>query len=143
MSLDTNENWPGFSPKESLQWARALLRHSPQALPPSYKALAHADISRGVPHAGPDWMRTAEAARTIDFTPVLYHSLFKSLESIDPDSFRWHPKNREITNRACVPGIPFETELWKEWPQLVLKDDFSPGTAAELVLTFADVNYRS
>lgn len=143
MSRDTNENWPGFSKEESLQWARVFLRHSPQALPPSDKALAHADISRGIPHAGPDWVRTAEQARTIDFTPVLYHSLFTSLESIDADSFRRHPKHREITNRACVPGIPFDTELWKEWPQLVLDDEFAPGTAAELVLTFADMTYRS
>lgn len=143
MSLETNENWPGFSPGESLHWARALLRHSPQALPASYKGLAQADISRGVPHAGPDWVRTAQQARTIDFTPVLYRSLFKSLESIDADSFRWHPRNRQITHRSCVPGIPFETELWKEWPQLVLEDGLAPGTAAELVLTFADVTYRS
>lgn len=143
MSLETNENWPGFSPEESLQWARALLSHSPQALPPTYKALAHASISRGVPHEGPDWRRTAEQARTIDFTPVLYHSLFKSLQSIDPGAFNWHPKHREINKRACVPGIPFETQLWKDWPQLVLKDGFSPGTAAELVLTCADLTYRS
>lgn len=97
MSLETDENWPGFSTAESLQWARALLRHS----------------------------------------------LFRSLESIDADSFRWHPKNRQTTNRACAPGIPFETGLWKRWPQLILDDGLAPGTTAELVLTFADVTYRS
>ena len=143
MSLETNKNWPGFSAAESLQWARVLLSYSPQALPASYKGLALADINGGKPHAGPDWVRTAAQARDIDFTPVLYNSLFTSLESIDPDSFLWHPQNRQITRRACVPGIPFETQLWQEWPQLVLADGFSPGTAAELVLTIADVTYRS
>ncbi|GAA1554775.1 MULTISPECIES: hypothetical protein [Brevibacterium] len=143
MTRETNESWPGFSSEESLQWARALLSHSPQALPASYKGLALADIKNGKPHAGPDWVRTAEQARAIDFTPVLYNSLFNSLQAIDPDSFLWHPQNRQISQRACVPGIPFETQLWKEWPQLVLTDGFSPGTAAELVLTFADLTYRS
>lgn len=143
MSFETNERWPGFLEAEALEWSRVLLRHSPQPLPASSKAQMSTAVSRGTSVIAPDWRRTAEQARTIDFTPVLYHSLFKSLESIDPDSFRWHPKNRQITRRICVPGIPFETELWKEWPQLVLKDGLSPGTAAELVLTFADVTYRS
>lgn len=143
MSLETNERWPGFSEVEALEWSRVLLRHSPQPLPASIKAQMSEAVTRGTPVVAPDWVRTADLAREADFTAVLYHALFTSLESIDPDSFRWHPKNRQTTHPRSVPGTPFEAELWKEWPQLVLKDRLSPGTAAELVLTFAEVTYRS
>ncbi|AOP52090.1 MULTISPECIES: hypothetical protein [Brevibacterium] len=137
MSLDTNESWPGFSPEESLQWARALLHHSPQPLRASIKAQMSEAVTRGTPVAGPDWARTADQARACGFTPVLYRSLFQVLRSIDPVSFTSHPHHRRIAYRNYVPGTPFEPELWHEWPRLVLNDGCAPGTAAELVLLFA------
>lgn len=140
MSLEANERWPDFSDAEALRWSRALLHHSPQPLTAGIKAQMSEALSRGTPVVGPGWVRTAEQAREAGFTPVLYHSLFTALHAVDPDTFRSHPHHRRSTHRRQVPGVPFEPELWHEWPRLVLNDGFSPGTAAELVLLFARSN---
>lgn len=137
MSHETTEPWPGFSPTEALDWSRVILHHSPRPLPATFKAQMSEAIRRGRPVAAPDWARTAAQARDSGFTPILYHSLFTALHAIDPSSFKSHPHHRRVTHRNQVPGIPFEAELWHEWPQLVINDGFAPGTAAELVLLFA------
>ncbi|MCF2573499.1 hypothetical protein [Brevibacterium sp. UCMA 11754] len=137
MSHEAAERWPGFSETEALEWSRVILHHSPDPLPASIKAQMSAAIRRGTPVAAPGWARTADQARDCGFTPILYHSLFAVLHAIDPNSFRSHPHHRQVTHRNQFPGVPFEAELWQEWPRLVLNDGPSPGTAAELVLLFA------
>ncbi|MDN5588458.1 MAG: hypothetical protein L0G69_18050 [Brevibacterium sp.] len=137
MSHETNERWPGFSETEALEWCRVILHHSPEPLPASFKAQMSKSIKQGIPVVAPGWARTADQARESGFTPILYHSLFTALQAIDPSSFKSHPHHRRVTHNNRVPGVPFEAELWHEWPRLVLKDGFSPGTAAEVVLLFA------
>ena len=79
-------------------------------------------------------MLTAARAREDGFTPVLYQALFESLQTIDVRAFRSHPGRRRTTFRSYVPGIPYESEIWNDWPRLFLEEEFDARTATALVL---------
>lgn len=142
-----HSSWPGFDAVESLRWARVLVRHSPDPQRPGIKAQIHVALERGVPVAGPDWVRTADLARSDGFTPVLYHALFESLRTIRPDAFRSHPGHRKTTFKTYLPGMPYETEIWNDWPRLFLTEGFDAQAATALALLRAEpkfpVNGRS
>lgn len=135
---DTRDTWPGFSAAEASAWSRTLLRHSPDPLRALFKALIHEALESGrLPGVG-DWASTADRARTDGFTPALYALLFSTLSTISPRDFRSHPTNRQITHPGYLPGTPYESELWSDWPRLVVDDGLDPRDAAELLLLHGD-----
>ncbi|WP_209373426.1 hypothetical protein [Brevibacterium renqingii] len=138
---DPEDRWPGFEAEEALYWARVLLRHSPGPQRAGIKAQMHTAIERGVPVTGPEWVRTAETARGDGFTPVLYQTLFETLQTISPASFRSHPGHRKTVFKTYVPGTPYESELWSDWPRLFLTEGFDARTATSLALLRAEPRF--
>ena len=142
MSADSHDPIPvdprnpgeGFSADEALRWSRVLIHHSPDPQPASIKAAMSHSISNGVAVVGRDWVLTAARAREDGFTPVLYQALFESLQTIDVRAFRSHPGHRRTTFRSYVPGTPYESEIWNDWPRLFLEEEFDARTATALVL---------
>ncbi|MFP3396038.1 hypothetical protein SB749_06805 [Brevibacterium sp. SIMBA_078] len=135
------EQWPGFDPAEALRWSKVLLHHSPDPQRAAIKAQMSSAISRGIPIAGPDWVRTAESARLDGFNPVLYQTLFESLRTIPKTAFRSHPGHRQATFKTHLPGTPYESELWSDWPKLFLTDGFDARTATTLTLLRAEPKF--
>lgn len=137
----TRYYWPGFEKDEALRWSRVLIHHSPDPQRAGIKAQMSAAIARGVAVAGPGWVATADAARSDGFTPVLYQALFESLRTITPSSFRSHPGHRKVTFKTYVPGIPYESELWSDWPRLFLDEGFDAYAATGLTLLRAEPKF--
>ncbi|HJA61368.1 MAG TPA: hypothetical protein H9788_09775 [Candidatus Brevibacterium intestinavium] len=132
--VDPRNPWEGFSADEALRWSRVLIHHSPDPQRASIKAAMSHSISNGVAVVGRDWVLTAARAREDGFTPVLYQALFESLQTIDVRAFRSHPGHRRTTFRSYVPGTPYESEIWNDWPRLFLEEEFDARTATALVL---------
>ena len=132
--VDPRNPWEGFSADEALRWSRVLIHHSPDPQRASIKAAMSHSISSGVAVVGRDWVLTATRAREDGFTPVLYQTLFESLTTIDVRAFRSHPGRRRATFRSYVPGTPYESEVWNDWPRLFLEEEFDARTATALVL---------
>lgn len=135
------EQWPGFEAAEALHWSKVLLHHSPDPQRSGIKAQIHSAITSGVPVAGPDWVRTADAARSDGFNPVLYQTLFESLRTIEKAAFRSHPGHRMRTYNNYLPGTPYESELWCDWPKLFLTEGFDARTATSLTLLRAEPKF--
>lgn len=140
-SREPGFRWPGFEKDEALHWSRVLLRHSPDPQRAGIKAQMSASIARGVAVAGPGWVSTADAARSDGFTPVLYQALFEALGTIPPGSFRSHPGHRKVTFKTYLPGIPYESELWSDWPRLFLDEGFDAHAATGLTLLRAEPKF--
>lgn len=130
--------WEGFSQDEALRWSRVLIHHSPDAQRAGIKAAMSHSIGNGVAVAGRDWARTARLAAEDGFTPVLYQALFEALETIEVRAFRSHPAHRKVTFRTYLPGIPYESEIWHQWPRLFLDEEFDARTATTLALLRAE-----
>ncbi|MGC2941744.1 MULTISPECIES: hypothetical protein [unclassified Brevibacterium] len=135
------EQWPGFEPEEALRWAKVLLHHSPDPQRAGIKAQMSSAIARGIPIAGPDWVSTADSARADGFNPVLYTALFESLRTIPKTAFRSHPGHRQATFTTYLPGTPYESELWSDWPKLFLTEGFEARTATTLALLRAEPKF--
>ena len=135
------EQWPGFDLAEALHWSKVLLRHSPDPQRAGIKAQMSEAINRGIPVAGPDWVRTADSARADGFNPVLFQALHESLHTISKESFRSHPGHRQVTFKTYLPGTPYESELWSDWPKIFLTDGFDARTATALTLLRAEPKF--
>ena len=135
------EQWPGFEPEEALHWSKVLLHHSPDPKRAAIKAQMSSAIARGIPIAGPDWVPTADSARADGFNPVLYQALFESLRTISKTAFRSHPGHRQSTFKTYLPGTPYESELWSDWPKLFLTEGFDARTATALTLLRAEPKF--
>ncbi|WP_152345829.1 hypothetical protein [Brevibacterium sp. CFH 10365] len=135
------EQWPGFEPEEALHWSKVLLHHSPDPQRAGIKAQMSSAIARGIPIAGPDWVPTADSARADGFNPVLYQALFESLRTIPKTAFRSHPGHRQSTFKTYLPGPPYESELWCDWPKLFLAEGFDARTATALTLLRAEPKF--
>jgi hypothetical protein len=135
------EQWRGFDPDNALRWSRVLLRHSPDPQRAGIKAQMSAAIARSVAVAGPGWVATADAARSDGFTPVLYQAPFESLRTIPKTAFRSHPDHRKVTFKTYLPGIPYESELWCDWPRLFLDEGFDAHAATGLSLLRAEPKF--
>ncbi|WP_432790653.1 hypothetical protein QYM46_02130 [Brevibacterium sp. K11IcPPYGO002] len=135
------EQWPGFDPEEALHWSKVLLHHSPDPQRAGIKAQMSSAIKRGIPIAGPGWVSTADAARSDGFTPVLYQTLFETLRTIPKTAFRSHPWHRQNRHGTYLPGTPYESELWCDWPKLFLTEGFDAHAATSLTLLRAEPKF--
>lgn len=133
--------WPGFDPAEALHWSKVLLHHSPDPQRAAVKAQMSSAIKRGIPIAGPGWVSTADAARSDGFTPALYQTLFDTLQSIPRTAFRSHPGHRQNRHCTYLPGTPYESELWCDWPKLFLAEGFDAHAATTLTLLRAEPKF--
>ena len=136
MSLDTNESWPGFSPEESLQWARALLHHSPQPLRASIKA--QMSEARDTRHPG---RRTGLAEQPIGPAPAASLLSYTARSSRFCDQSSRSRSHRILTiaespTATTFQAHPFEPELWHEWPRLVLNGRMCPGNGGRAGVSY-------
>ena len=134
------EQWPGFDPAEALHWSKVLLRHSPDPQRAGIKAQMSEAINRG-------FCRRTRLVRTATRTrrrlqPGALSSTPRKPSHHFEESFRSHPGHRQVTFKTYLPGTPYESELWSDWPNLPHRW-IRCATATTLTLLRAGRSFRA